>query len=161
MKNNNFYRIVCLLFIFLISTNSYPQEKLTFNEEIIGEWEGQGSLMGNKASFSMNWKSTLNDKFLKLTFQNQFTDKSGVKRILKANGYYNLKTLKGYWFDSRGMMLPLRLETTDNSMIVFWGDESTEKGKTIYTLDGKRVNVEDFFLKNDKYIPFGNASYVK
>lgn len=161
MKNNNLYKIICLLFILLIFDNTCAQEKLTFNESIIGKWEGQGALMGNEASFSMNWKNTLGDKFLKLTFQNQFADKSGVKRIMKANGYYNLKTMKGYWFDSRGYMLPLSLEVTEASMTVFWGDETSEKGKTIYTLVGKDINVKDFIFRNDKYLSFGNASYTK
>jgi hypothetical protein len=54
-----------------------------------------------------------------------------------------------------------KLEVTENSMTVFWGAESTEKGKTIYTFMDKGINVKDFIFRNDRYLPFGNANYVK
>ncbi|WP_394749251.1 hypothetical protein [Spongiimicrobium salis] len=43
-------------------------------------------------------------------------------------------------------------------LIIPWGSQETEKGKTVYhfTTDGT-VEVEDYFLTNDTYHLFGKA----
>ena len=110
----------------------------------------------------MKWENALNDKFIKLNFKNSFKDRSGAERVMKASAYYNFKQKKGYWFDTRGMMLPLKLEINENSMIVLWGDKLTEQGKTIYSInENRQLNVQDFVFKDDSYFLFGEATYKK
>ena len=152
-----------LVFVLLVSIHSNAQTEHFFNPNIMGQWEGEGYLFGTEANFSMNWEQVLDQKFTKLTFRNQFKDKSGVDRVMKATGFYDVKNKKGHWFDSRGVMLPLVLEISDNSLTVFWGDDSsTEKGKTIYTqIEKDKINVEDFYFREGSYIAFGNAQYHK
>ncbi|MEK6155499.1 hypothetical protein WIW50_19735 [Flavobacteriaceae bacterium 3-367] len=150
------------ILLLLMGTTVHAQQEITFKEGIVGQWEGQGTLFGTDAAFKMHWTTTLNDKFVKLSFQNQFVEKSGTTRVMKASAFYNLEKKEGYWFDSRGLMLPLKLEPAAQSLTVWWGDESTEQGKTVYTLLGKkRLNVEDYVLKDNSYMSFGKAQYQK
>jgi len=110
----------------------------------------------------MKWENELNAKFIKLTFENRFTDKSSMERVMNAYAHYFLGQNKGYWFDSRGIILPLSLDINENSMTVLWGNESSEKGKTIYSIaDEKNLIVQDFVFKDDSYEPFGEAKYKR
>jgi hypothetical protein len=89
-------------------------------------------------------------------------DPSGNERIMSAHAYYDLENHKGQWFDSRGLILPLKLESEDNMLTVFWGDENTERGKTVYSIiDGKHINVKDYVFQKDAYQAFGEAQYEK
>jgi len=152
-----------LLFLLLIGNTSNAQTDQFFNPDLMGQWEGKGHLFGTEANFSMQWEQVLDQKFTKLTFRNQFTDKSGVVRVMEATGFYDVKNKNGHWFDSRGVMLPLALEISDNILTVFWGDDSSaEKGKTVYTLQNKdKISVEDFFFGAGSYTSFGSAEYYK
>ncbi len=145
---------------FIVDTPVINQ-KQDFVKKLLGVWKGTGTLMKNSAHFSMQWEQVLNDKFLKLTFQNRFEDKNGKEWIMNANGYYDLTKGKGYWFDSRGMMLPLKVTFEKNALIVIWGDDKTEQGKTVYTLNDDGFGVQDFIYRNGEYYMFGQASYDK
>lgn len=160
MKNS--INIIILFFSLSLLGNIHSQSLQDFSETILGSWKGTGTLFGQKASFSMQWKNELNSKFIELTFENRFSDKSGVERVMKAIAYYHVERNKGYWFDSRGMMLPLDLQIDDLTMTVLWGDEGSERGKTIYSiLDKEHLSAEDFVFKDGSYMPFGKALYIK
>jgi hypothetical protein len=154
-------RISFSLFLGLFSLLSFAQPELQFPEQIMGEWKGTGALFGKEASFSMKWEAPLGNHFLNLEFHNSFSDANGVERSMDAEAYYGLKTGQGYWFDSRGQVLPLHFEISGNTMTVFWGDETSEMGKTIYTINPSGVTVEDFVYRGQEYAPFGNAAYFK
>jgi len=158
---NHFNKIV-LLFLLSIVGSLQAQSNQDFANTILGNWIGNGALFKQKATFNMTWKNDLNDKFIKLSFENKFYDNSGVERVIKASAYYNLKQNKGYWFDTRGMMLPLELEISEQSMVVLWGNELTEKGKTIYSIiDKEHLKVQDFVFKDNSYLLFGEATYER
>ena len=146
----------------LWSLISFSQNDL---DRIEGVWNGQGNLFGKEANFEMTWEKTLNSKFFKLTFSNEFSDKEGNIRSLKSQAYYKImdnEELEGYWFDSRGLILPLKASFADSQLTVFWGDDTTEKGKTVYTInDDGTIDVKDYFRTKDDYKHFGSANYVK
>ncbi|MGI9546911.1 MAG: hypothetical protein ACR2MM_06735 [Flavobacteriaceae bacterium] len=149
------------ILLLCLSISLSVQAQKAFDERALGQWEGNGTLFGMEAQFSMHWEKTLGDKFLKLTFQNRFKDQNWTERVMNAQGYYNTVTGKGQWFDSRGQNLPLLLEIDKKTLKVFWGDESTEQGKTIYVIVGKKMAVEDYVMKDGMLNPFGKAEYVK
>ncbi len=154
------YFFACCFLIFFGTINA--QSTTSFSDLIIGNWVGNGTLFGQKATFKMLWEYELNDKFIKLIFENSFEDGSGIERVMRANAYYDFKQNKGFWFDSRGLMLPISMIIEDHAMTVLWGDDTTEKGKTIYSIiDNEHIKVEDFVFKDNKYLPFGEAEYVK
>jgi hypothetical protein len=149
------------LILFYLSINTSAQAQKTFAERALGSWEGTGTLFGMEARFNMEWENTLNGKFLKLTFQNRFKDQRGKERVMDAHGYYNIADGKGQWFDSRGQVLPLLLSMDKKTLKVFWGDDGTEQGKTIYMIVGKKMAVEDYVMKDGMLSPFGKAEYVR
>ena len=156
-----FNKIVLLFLLFIIGIVE-AQSTQNFTNTILGKWNGNGTLFEEKATFIMKWENELNGKFIKLTFENSFKDKSGVETVMKANAYYNLKQHTGYWFDTRGLMLPLKLEINDDSMVVLWGNKFTEKGKTIYSINNnEQLSVQDYFFKDNSYILFGEANYKR
>jgi len=126
-------------------------------------WTGTGVLMGNEATFRMEWQKVLHNKFLKLEFQNK--QKSGENEyiVFDATGFYkiiNENTIYGNWFDSRGISFPLEGTINETELTIFWGNEDTEKGKTIYRyVNDNKITVEDFVMNNGEYFKFGNATY--
>lgn len=156
---------VGLLLVFLTSNltaqNNVKDTVQKVSNSILGHWEGKGTLMGNAATFHMQWSTSLNNQFMQLKFSNSFTDKQGIMRTLASRAYYNFKTQKGVWVDSRGVILPLKLEFTSHTLTVLWGDTQTEQGKTIYKVEKGTIKVEDHVLNEGNYFLFGTASYNK
>ena len=91
-KLNSFFLFSLLCFVLSIDTIS--GQTVSFEEDILGKWEGTGTLFGNSATFRMEWQSVLNEKYLKLNFQNQFKDKSGYIRTMEAIGCYLISGIK-------------------------------------------------------------------
>lgn len=145
----------------ITAQNSTKDLSSTLRNSLIGTWDGKGTLMGNPATFHMEWSTTLNGAFVYLNFSNAFTDTQGVTRKLTSHGYYHLDNKKGVWIDSRGVILPLILDLASNRLTVVWGNENTEQGKTIYTILKNGMQVEDYVLRNGRYILFGTAEYVR
>ena len=153
-------KLLPLLLISLSLSLAVSAQK-NFADRAIGSWEGTGTLFGQDAQFKMTWEKTLNDKFLKLTFQNRFKVQNGKERVMDAQGYYNTVTGKGQWFDSRGQNLPLLLEIDKKTLKVFWGDDDTEQGRTTYVIVGKKMAVEDYVMKDGLLKIFGKAEYIR
>ncbi len=127
-------------------------------------WIGSGVLMGKEASFKMDWQTVLNDRFLKLEFQNKRKSGDNEYMVFKATAFYKIVNdtmVVGNWFDSRGITFPLRGSVRNNEMTILWGNDETEMGKTIYRYikDKDEIVVEDFVMNNGKYLKFGNATY--
>jgi len=102
----------------------------------------------------MNWEWTLDKKFVRLTFQN---------KVIKAEAFYQATGAKEYigtWFDSRGMILPLKAGVEDSALVTLWSSPETEQGRTIYRLmDADKLKVSDFFLKDNEWHQFGEVVY--
>ncbi len=156
--------IIGLLF-FLVSIDSNAQSQKDFFQKIKGDWIGEGNLFGAPAKFSMNWEIVLADKFARLSFHNEFKDGNGTTRSMDAEAFYKFDpnaSITGNWFDTRGLILPLKCEVKDNTLIVLWGDKATEQGKTEYQLISEnQIAVKDFVMRNGEYAEFGGASYKR
>ncbi|MEQ9309660.1 MAG: hypothetical protein RLN90_09410 [Balneolaceae bacterium] len=149
-----------LLILFLgLSTGSLFAQ---IPEGFLGEWEGSGSLMGNEATFEMNWNLVLGNQFIKLTFSNAIIN-STFK--MDAHAYFQLvedKSIKGYWFDSRGISFPLLGTIEGEALTTEWGSPDIEQGRTVYTLiEHDFISVKDFVLKNNEYSLFAEATYQR
>jgi len=133
---------------------------------LFGNWTGQGQLFENNAEFKMEWKSSLDGKFLELEFENGLVNDGKYQKILSAKAIYwftDETHLKGQWYDTRGYILPLEATFENNTLTTFWGDDKTEKGKTVYQFDeaSQTISVKDFVLSGTDYRPFGEAKYSK
>jgi hypothetical protein len=139
----------------------YSQPEPVLPPGLVGIWEGDGLLFGQPATFTMEWAHSLEGKFMTFGFRNNFTDGSGTTRTMEARAYYQLQSHKGYWFDSRGQMLPLTYEVVNNALTVFWGEAGTERGRTSYTIAAGKAEVIDEVYRDKTYVVFGTASYQK
>ncbi len=126
-------------------------------------WNGIGMLMGKNATFTMNWQNVLNNQFIKLEFESKRKTGDSKAIIFKATAFYRIvndTTVIGNWFDSRGVSFPLKGSVKANELIIFWGSEETEMGKTIYSnSNNNEITVEDFIKIKGTYTKFGYAIY--
>lgn len=130
-----------------------------------GSWTGSGTLLGSEAEFNMSWTWELENKFLKLEFQNKRTSSSGQELVLQSHAYYQPKSdslFEGTWFDSRGVSFPVKGTLSNSTFTVHWGSPETERGKTIYVLVSQdKATVTDYILQGENYVKFGEASYQR
>lgn len=152
---------ITVIFFAVIQT-ALGQTKIQDN--LSGEWTGLGKLFGGDASFTMKWEPALNGKFLRLVFQNNYTA-NGKNYVMDAEAFYKQvsdTSFTGTWFDSRGMVLPLRSVIRNNTFITEWGSAETERGKTEYELtDKNNLEARDFIWRNGQWQFFGQASYKR
>ncbi len=152
----------CILFLIGVSYCAQSQAD-KFWSQLEGKWNGEGNLFGAPAAFQMSWKKVLNDRFVQLDFKNSF-NRNDRSYEMTARGMYQAvqDSVSGTWFDSRGQMLPLKGKVEDDSLVVFWGDVTTERGKTVYTLQAAdSVVVQDYVMKDGSYQLFGEATYSR
>ena len=146
-----------------LCTQRVSAQEVLVIHQFIGAWEGHGTLFGADATFSMKWEWVLEKQFVRLTFQNKMQSSEGVERILKAQAFYKpigAGRFEGTWFDSRGMVLPLKGSAEQTTLTTLWGTPETEQGRTVYRLvDKSHLEVEDFVLKGDQWHHFGQAIY--
>ncbi len=151
-----------LLLSLMIALSLSPAVKGQLPEPFIGQWTGTGTLYNQDASFSMKWEKVLNNEFVRLTFGNRLDNGSFS---MQATGMYRIEsdgTVKGSWFDSRGVHFPLNGKTEGSRLTVHWGTEDFEQGKTVYILTGpEAITVTDYVMKNGNYTKFGEATYTK
>jgi len=161
MKFKKYYYLSTLVLL-LVSYSISGQNILEKIENT--SWEGTGTLMGASATFKMSWTQELNGSFYHLNFENKRSAKDGSEIEFKAKAFYkvtNDSIVFGTWFDSRGISFPLKGKSLENELIIIWGNEQTEQGKTTYTyLDKKKIVVKDYILNNEKYLQFGAAEYI-
>ncbi|MCK5439936.1 MAG: hypothetical protein KAI97_08325 [Gemmatimonadetes bacterium] len=130
--------------------------------QLIGQWEGEGELFGQPATFSMVWEWELDQRFVRLTFENRLIENGQPRTVLRAIAHYRVTDsdqLHGTWFDTRGEILELKATATDSTLVTHWFGE-TEQGRTTYHMTGEdTVEVHDDVLGNEGWRPFGKASY--
>lgn len=155
---NNVKKLVFITSFSFLTTLCLAQPSIM--KAFIGDWEGNGILYNQDASFTMKWESVLNEQFFRLNFKNRLN--SGAFQM-HAYGYYKLKadsSITGHWFDSRGVSFSLVGHITENSLTINWGTPETEQGRTEYILTSLNgIKVSDFILRNNEYSLFGEATY--
>ena len=164
------YIAIIVLMIAILELNAQSDNLSSENEEysiitalINKDWNGTGMLMGKNATFAMDWQRGLGNQFIKLEFQNKRKSENNDAIIFKATALYkvvNDTLVTGNWFDNRGVSFPLKGHIKETELIIFWGNEETEMGKTIYRyMNNKVITTEDFIMNNGNYYKFGNATY--
>lgn len=134
-------------------------------DRFIGTWSGNGTLMGADAEFVMTWEWVLDQRFVRLSFQNSVQGSDGERRVFRAQAFYKPEKdaeLSGTWFDSRGVVLPLKASAGPDTLTTQWGTPETEQGRTVYRLaDEDRMEVEDFVSREGEWRRFGHATYER
>ena len=150
--------LITILILWLVALSSSAQNQI-IPESFLGEWSGEGTLMGQPANFEMKWESVLDQQFIRLTFQNSIPDQFSFS----GHAYYHIEsdsTATGTWFDTRGYIFPIDAILSQNSIISSWGTAEIEQGRTDYIVqsDGT-IRVTDYVLKDNVFQKFGEAIY--
>lgn len=128
---------------------------------LVGEWTGEGQLMGRAAAFEMSW-AVLERGFVALHFRNTFVGSDGEHLpVLEARAHYRFAGAEGTgaWVDDRPQRILIRAEVTDSSLVSEWSAES-ERGRTEYVVrSAEEVVVRDWVGTPDGDRLFGEATY--
>lgn len=130
-------------------------------DRLAGEWQGEGTLMGRRAAFTMAW--TLHGALATLAFSNAFPDSTGaLTPVLDAVAAYRTaaETPKAVWLDSRGVRIEIDWRATDDSTLVADWAASNESGRTTYRVIGPdAVEVTDEVRTDEGWRTFATARY--
>lgn len=147
----------------ILDADDQNKEQSIITALVNKNWNGVGMLMGEKATFTMDWQRVLRNQFIKLEFQNKRKSENNEDIVFIATAFYKIVNdtiVTGNWFDNRGMSFPLKGHVKENELTILWGNDDTEMGKTIYSYTRNNIlTVEDFIMNNGKYYKFSNATY--
>lgn len=137
-----------------------------FFAQIAGEWQGTGEVRGMASVQQMSWQPVLDGHFVRLSFDNCMTGADGQEWRFQAHGYYRIQddgTVSGTWFDSRGVSFPIKGSVDDGgTMMILWGTDDTERGRSRYRIGGDALEVTDEVLMPEGgWRVFGRASFVR
>lgn len=121
-------------------------------EHLAGEWRGGGEVRGMQSEQTMLWAPALDGGFMRLEFDNRMRRDNNSEFHFQAHAYYRAApdgTVTGQWFDSRGVIFPLRGEHGPSRLSIEWGAPDTERGRSEYRVDGDRLEVVDEVLLPD------------
>ncbi len=135
---------------------------------LIGDWQGNGTVTGRASAVTMTWSTDLEGTFVHLRFRNAMAPGAGrPAEAFEGRGYYRVTgtggTGVGTWIDSRGVILPLSVAVTPDSLTTEWGQESTERGRTVYRLSAAdTVEILDFVRGPDgQFREFGRTTLTR
>jgi hypothetical protein len=133
-------------------------------DKLYGQWVGNGEVNGMPAQVVFQFFNTLDGRGRQLRFENIMTARDGTESYFRADAYYTCddgaRTCRGHWYDSRGVVLPLTVATRDDRLIVDWGDERTERGRTTYLVTpdcGLKVT-DEVLAKDGTWKVFGRTT---
>lgn len=129
-------------------------------DRLVGDWRGEGMLMGQPAQFTMSW--TRHGGFVVLTFSNAVVDSAGqVTPVLEAAAVYRAAydSPEAVWLDSRGVRVEIEWAATDSTLVADWS-APTEAGRTTYrVVADDAIAVTDEVRTDEGWRTFGTARY--
>lgn len=157
------YSLICFgMWLLLSQVGSSRVIQDDISSKLIGSWAGEGKAFGRPSRPEMKWESTLNGKFIKLSYRTEIKTSKGETEVFEGHGYY--KSLgagkyQGNWFDSQGSSHPINAVFQDNALTANWGTQETELGKTVYRLTSpNEMELIDSVQKKDgSWREFGRA----
>lgn len=136
-------------------------------ESLAGRWAGQGEVSGMAANIELEFRPALDGRGHHLAFFNRMRAADGKTWPFRAEAFYLCEkggACHGHWYDTRGMTLPLKTASHDDRLVVEWGDDNTERGRTTYRIgaDGKKLEITDEVRSKDGvWSVFGNTSAIR
>lgn len=129
-------------------------------DRMYGTWSGRGTMSRMAADVELEFRRTLDGQGRHLRFENRMTAEDGKVWLFSAEALYvcdDTGACRGHWYDSRGMVLPLTVVSHDDRVVVDWGDEATERGRTTYRLagDGRLEITDEVVDKSGAWRQFG------
>ena len=150
------FTIVLLLLVPFQATSQSNQ----LLSRLEGSWQGDGKTLGMAANMQLKWEWVLNKKFLRLSLKNEMSTPNGQKQVFEGEAYYHASAAEAHWFDSRGMMFPIKAQIEGDMLISMWGSPDKEEGKSTYRIiDANTLEVIDTVKQKDgTWREFGRAT---
>ena len=111
-----------------------------------GRWTGGGEVSGMPAAVELEFRPALDGRGHHLRFGNRMTMPDGKAWAFRAEALYLCAgdgSCRGHWYDNRGMVLPLATTGLDGRLVVDWGDDASECGRTTYRIVDGRLEITD------------------
>jgi len=99
-----------------------------------GAWTGAGTVRGMPAAIELRFRPALAGRGRHLRFRNVMRSEAG-EHVFGAEALYLCDAgggCRGHWYDSRGVVLPLSVALHADRVVVDWGDDASERGRTTY-----------------------------
>ena len=163
MKRVAGFAAALFLWVLLPPLNAGGKSVEPITTRLLGNWRGEGKVMGMESRLQMKWERVLEGKFARLTFRNEMRGKDGA-RLFEGHAYYQAQpdgTYRGQWFDSGGEAHPINGKVEGDALIAEWGTKETKLGRTIYRLlaaDAVEV-VDSVLAKDGQWREFGRAKF--
>ena len=129
-------------------------------DRLAGEWQGEGTLFGRSAEFTMSW--TPHGELAVLAFGNAVADSAGrLTPVLDAVAVYRTtaKAPEAVWLDSRGVRVEIAWQATDSTLVADWSAPN-EAGRTTYdVVADDALEVTDEVRTEGGWRTFGTARY--
>lgn len=144
-----------------------PNSKFPIFFDLFGTWRGEGMTGGLPSKVEMTWAPAIDSRFIRLTWVNDMTSKSGETLHFIGEGTYRPvadadDNHTGTWFDSQGKMYPLFGRVAGDSLSTIWGSEGGTQGRTTYRLvDRSTIRVRDEIRREGNWVMFGVSTLVK
>jgi len=143
-----------VLALLLVSMHASAQDSAADDlwKRLSGRWQGSGEVSGMSASIELRFRPAFGGRGHHLTFDNRMRGKDDKIWPFAAEALYLCDAegaCRGHWYDSRGMVLPLKATTASDRLVVEWGDADTERGRTTYRVDGDALAITDEVLAKD------------
>lgn len=139
--------LITLLFAISFAAGADEARTRGFFAQLAGEWQGAGETLGMPAVQHARYEPALDAAFFRFVFDNRMTAADGKESRFRAEAFYRVdKTgaVTGTWLDSRGMTLPLTGAVEDDgTLVVLWGSEDTERGRSSYRLVEDALEITD------------------
>jgi hypothetical protein len=139
------------LLVFLTATTALSEPN-AFLSRLEGNWAGEGKAFGMSTKMQIKWEWVLQKKFLRLTLKNEMSAPNRPQ-VFEGQAYYQSvgpDKFEAHWFDSRGIVFPIRAQLEGDALVASWGSPDKEEGKTTYRLvDDSTLEVIDTVKQKD------------
>ena len=132
---------------------------------LAGHWAGSGTILGQPSQVELVVERVLDARFTRLTWISHIGLAPKTQRF-EGHAYYR-NTLPGEndgtWFDSGGMVRPLRASRAADAVVTLWGSPETEQGETTYRrLSADTLEIVDRVRgKNGEWREFGRSTLTR
>ena len=135
-------------------------------DSLAGRWTGDGEVSGMAAQIELEFRGALDGRGHHLSFFNRMRGADGKIWPFRAEAFYLCGeggACEGHWYDTRGMTLPVKTSGGDDRLVVEWGDDRSERGRTTYRIDpkGKLLITDEVRGKDGVWKVFGNTTATR
>lgn len=155
-------RSACVTMVLLSSAwqSSLAEESDQNSSLPTGEWSTECNAWGNDAKCYSSWfPSPIGGDLSVQKYEVRSLKDDSV--LFAGRGVYKLsgELVEGHWEDSQGSLHPLSGSWRDGILTVYWGEPAATMGRSRYSFQERKLNVEDWSLTEKGWHSFMKVEY--